>query len=306
MRKDVIEKDFLNKLMEGFFITDVIEVDYTGVRTHSFYFNGADGFDGRADGALRSYAQGLGLTKEDIIFLQDDTFSNNGKEGFMFTKKGIVSSETNGIIPYKFIRKIRRDDSHFDLIMINDDVISIGGSMATEKSSVFVNKINGVLQDRDVVDGFEYLRREENNGKDGKYIFNFKKKSSSSDSSCFITTAVCSSLKKPDDCDELMAMRWLRDKLRVEDSDMSALIEEYYRVAPLVVKKIDNSAEASAVYRQLWEKSISKIYNNIKEKDYHDAKLGYISMLEDLCVRYNEPLAPGIKERVNKVRSRKH
>ena len=305
MRKDVIEKDFLNKLYKGFMITDVIEVDYAGVRTHSFYFNGADGFDGRADGALHSYAQGLGLTKEDIIFLQDDTFSNNGKEGFMFTKKGIVSSETNGIIPYKFIRKIRRDDSHFDLIMINDTLISIGGSMATEKSSIFVNKINSVLQDKDVVDGFEQIRKEENNGEEGQYIFNFKKKSSSSDSSCFITTAVCSSLNKPDDCDELMSMRWLRDKLRVEDSDMAALIEEYYRVAPLVVRKIDNSSDAPVVYRHLWKNSISQIYGDIKKKDYHEAKLRYISMLEDLCVRYDEPLAPGIKERVNKVRSRK-
>lgn len=304
MRKEVIEKDFLNKLLKGFMITDVIEVDYTGVRTHTFYFNGADGFDGRADGALRSYAQGLGLTKEDIIFLQDDTFSNNGKEGFMFTKKGVVSSETNGIIPYRFIRTVRRDDSHFDLIMINNDVISIGGSMATEKGSVFVSKINSVLQDKDVVDGFEHIRKEENNGEEGTYVFNFKKKSS--DSGCFITTAVCSSLNKPDDCDELMSMRRLRDKLRNEDSDMSALIEEYYRVAPLVVKKIDNSSDAPAVYRQLWEKSISKIYYDIKEEDYHDAKLSYISMLEDLCVRYDEPLAPGIKERINKVRSGKH
>lgn len=301
MRKDVIEKEFLNKLLKGFMITDVIEVDYAGVRTHTFYFNGADGFDGRVDGALRSYAQGLGLTKEDIIFLQDDTFSNNGKEGFMFTKKGIVSSETNGIIPYKFIRKIRRDDSHFDLIMINDDIISIGGSMATEKGSIFVNKINSVLQDRDVVDGFEYIRKEENNGEEGTYIFNFKKKSSSSDSSCFITTAVCSSLNKPDDCDELMSMRWLRDKLRVEDSDMAVLIEEYYRVAPLVVKKIDSKMDASKVYRQLWESSISKIYQNIKQKEYRQAKLQYISMLVDLCRRYDEPLAKGIPERICSV-----
>ena len=119
---------------------------------------------------------------------------------------------------------------------------------------------------------------------------------------CFITTAVCGSLNKPDDCDELMSMRWLRDKLKVEDSDMAALIEEYYRVAPLLVKKIDSKADAPVVYRMLWENSISKIYSDIKHKDYQDAKLRYISMLEDLCARYDEPLASGIKSKIEKVR----
>ena len=125
---------------------------------------------------------------------------------------------------------------------------------------------------------------------------------SQNDTSCFITTAVCGSLNKPDDCDELMSMRWLRDKLKAEDEDMAALIEEYYRVAPLVVKKIDNTADAPAIYRQLWDNSISKIYGDIKHKDYRDAKLRYISMLENLCARYDEPLANGIYEKINRIR----
>lgn len=125
---------------------------------------------------------------------------------------------------------------------------------------------------------------------------------SQNDLSCFITTAVCGSLNKPDDCDELTAMRWLRDKLKVEDPDMAVLIEEYYRVAPLVVKKIDSKVDAPVVYRQLWDNSISKIYGDIKQKDYRDAKLRYISMLEDLCGRYDVPLANGIYKKINKIR----
>lgn len=122
---------------------------------------------------------------------------------------------------------------------------------------------------------------------------------------CFITTAVCASLCKLDDCDELMTMRWLRDKLKKEDPDMAVLINEYYRVAPLLVKKINSFVDAPTVYRRLWDNYISKIYGYIKQKDYHDAKLRYISMLEDLCERYNEPLAHGIKEKIEKVRMKK-
>ena len=144
---------------------------------------------------------------------------------------------------------------------------------------------------------FQNLRNEIINALNPK-----RTESSSSDSNCFITTAVCGSLNKPDDCDELMSMRWLRDKLKMEDSDMATLIAEYYRVAPLVVKKIDSTADASVVYRQLWENSISKIYNDIKQNDYRDAKLRYINMLEDLCARYDEPLACGIRRVIRKVR----
>lgn len=123
---------------------------------------------------------------------------------------------------------------------------------------------------------------------------------------CFITTAVCGSLNKTDDCDELMSMRRLRDKLKVEDSDMSALIEEYYRIAPLIVKKIDSATDAPTVYRWLWDNSISKICEDIMQENYRDAKLRYISMLEDLCVRYDEPLAHGINGKIERVRMKKN
>ena len=129
---------------------------------------------------------------------------------------------------------------------------------------------------------------------------------SPSSSNCFITTAVCGSLNKPDDCDELMTMRWYRDKLKAEDPVMAELIKEYYRVAPLVVKKIDETSEAPMVYRQLWDNSVSKIYQDIKAKEYYQAKLQYMSMLEELCMRYNEPLAPGIDAKIKKVRLNKN
>ena len=121
---------------------------------------------------------------------------------------------------------------------------------------------------------------------------------------CFITTAVCSSLNKPDDCDELMTMRWYRDKLKSEDPDMAALISEYYRTAPLVVKKIDNDSDASLVYRQLWEDSISKIYHSLKKKEYRDATLRYVDMFEGLCRKYDTPLACGIQDKIKAIRQR--
>jgi len=122
------------------------------------------------------------------------------------------------------------------------------------------------------------------------------------DSGCFITTAVCSSLNKPDDCDELMTMRWYRDKIKSEDADMAELIKEYYRVAPGVVKKIDKESNASQIYRGLWENSISKIYRSLKQEKYRDATLRYIDMFENLCRKYDAPLSPDIRKRIQAVR----
>lgn len=123
-------------------------------------------------------------------------------------------------------------------------------------------------------------------------------------SGCFITTAVCSTLNKADDCDELKTMRWYRDKIQAENKEMALLIKEYYRVAPLVVKEIHSSSEERNVYKQLWRRNISSIYQNIKRKEYRKATLEYIDMLEGLCKQYRIPFAPGTEETIQIVRER--
>lgn len=43
-----------------------------------------------------------------------------------------------------------------------------------------------------------------------------------------------------------MTMRKYRDELKAEDKGMALLIDEYYRVAPLLVEKIDRARNQSA------------------------------------------------------------
>lgn len=134
------------------------------------------------------------------------------------------------------------------------------------------------------------------------YANKCKEEREKSNKGCFITTAVCGSLGKQDNCDELMTMRRYRDKLKAEDKDMAILIQEYYRVAPLIVQKIDKSNEAKRIYNDLWTTSISKIYINIKQGKSIKAKLQYINMLEELCVRYNVPLASETANIIEKIK----
>ena len=53
---------------------------------------------------------------------------------------------------------------------------------------------------------------------------------------CYITTAVCESLGKPDDCYELNLLRDYRDSYLMKQEDGEALVQRYYDIAPTIVK----------------------------------------------------------------------
>lgn len=120
----------------------------------------------------------------------------------------------------------------------------------------------------------------------------------SSSGPCFITTATCMSLQKGDDCEELMAMRAFRDLMKERDSSVKKLIEEYYRIAPEIVRKIDADQSAAEEYRSLWSNCIEKTYGLIRERRYGEATLAYIDMVEGLSRKYHVPLAAGIEEEI--------
>lgn len=70
---------------------------------------------------------------------------------------------------------------------------------------------------------------------------------------CFVTTAVCMGLKKPQDCPELAMMKRYRDEYLIKQTDGEALVKEYYDIAPTIVKRIARTEHAEDVYRYLWE-----------------------------------------------------
>ena len=56
---------------------------------------------------------------------------------------------------------------------------------------------------------------------------------------CFITTAVCKYSGLPDDCDTLQTLRAWRDGWMQETAERRAMVEAYYRDAPVYVAKIE-------------------------------------------------------------------
>ena len=128
--------------------------------------------------------------------------------------------------------------------------------------------------------------------------YNSTSKVVKSDSSCFITTATCLALNKGDNCDELNELRLFRDKYIInDDSDGTALVEEYYRIGPILVKYIEKEVNPLSVYLMLWRNYIKPSYKLLNKRRYSEAKMKYISMVKMLCEKYNVNVKQDIKER---------
>ena len=131
-----------------------------------------------------------------------------------------------------------------------------------------------------------------------RYISRTEKKAPKRSSGCIITTAVCNALGKGDDCEELMMLRDYRDDIKEKNPVIADLIEEYYRIAPLLIKKIDECKNRIDIYKNLWRNFISLTCNMIYNKNFAAATSKYIEMVVLLCEKYDVALKPGIKDKI--------
>jgi hypothetical protein len=102
----------------------------------------------------------------------------------------------------------------------------------------------------------------------------------SSDGGCFITTAVCSCMSKPDDCEELQTLRKYRDKFLVLFRPDS--VKEYYRIAPHVVKQINKLPDAHLIWQTVHQLYIVPAVSMIKAGRNVAAFVRYKAMVEYL------------------------
>lgn len=105
------------------------------------------------------------------------------------------------------------------------------------------------------------------------------KKSSGHRRLCFITTAACEYLDMPDDCYELNQFRQFRDGWLLQQTDGRSLVDEYYMIAPIIVKKLNRSAIKDVVYKEIWEKYLSVCLMLIENKRFDECKTVYKSMV---------------------------
>jgi hypothetical protein len=74
--------------------------------------------------------------------------------------------------------------------------------------------------------------------------------------SCFLTTATVHTLGLPDDCWELRQLRAFRDRYAGRGSAQAAMMADYYRIAPEIVRRIDARHDHVKVWATVYLKAI--------------------------------------------------
>ncbi len=103
---------------------------------------------------------------------------------------------------------------------------------------------------------------------------------------CFITTAVCDSFGKPDNCYELSMFRDFRDNWLAAEPDGKSLIAEYYVIAPEIVRKINSLTDSANIYHSIWNNYLNPCLSFIENGDFKKCKDLYVSMVKDLSGKY--------------------
>lgn len=103
---------------------------------------------------------------------------------------------------------------------------------------------------------------------------------------CYITTAVCETFQKPDDCYELTVLRNYRDTYLMNQENGEELIREYYDVAPTIVKHINHSGRKEEIYLHIWNTYLNPCIKYIESNRMQECQDLYIKMVHDLEEEY--------------------
>jgi hypothetical protein len=102
---------------------------------------------------------------------------------------------------------------------------------------------------------------------------------------CFITTACTVAMGLPDDCAELVILRQFRDEYVRQLPNGDKIIDEYYRIAPAIVRKINERPDHQEVFTALF-RQIEKAVQLIRERRYSEAFVDYADVVKRLRKEY--------------------
>lgn len=103
---------------------------------------------------------------------------------------------------------------------------------------------------------------------------------------CYITTAVCESLGKPDDCHELQVLRGYRDEYLMGSEEGKDIVMKYYDIAPTIVKRINEKENAGQIYQRIYTDYLVPCIQLAENQKLEECKETYRSMVQELQNKY--------------------
>jgi hypothetical protein len=101
---------------------------------------------------------------------------------------------------------------------------------------------------------------------------------------CFISTAVCSTLGKDDDCRELSLLRRFRDDVMAKDPRWKPLIGEYHALAPEIAARMLAARDGREWAKRLYDVYLADCIRLIEAGEHARAIERYRDMIDD-CQR---------------------
>ena len=92
---------------------------------------------------------------------------------------------------------------------------------------------------------------------------------------CFISTACLEAEGLSDNCLELKILRKFRDDFVLKTEKGEREIEEYYRIAPIIVSKINSNENSQEIYKTLFGSMIESALNFIERGEFPRAYKHY-------------------------------
>lgn len=164
---------------------------------------------------------------------------------------------------------VQMDKNMFMAVYVLPSIKEIRGSRADELAEAICKEWGSSFKDSNII-ASDY----------DSIVQGFKRKL------CYVTTAVCQNLNKGEDCEELRLIKEFRDGYLSSTEEGAALIEEYYDIAPTLVKRIAKDAEAQAKYVFLWNTYLAPCVAYIKAGRQEACKETYCEMMEELRKEY--------------------
>jgi hypothetical protein len=227
------------------------------------------------ENAMREYIE---ISRPSMNYLERACVSNNTdranilKESAEYFVNEVKENMKNSTNPKSKISAIRIDDYKMVLLLFTIPMIL---------------ELNLAISEEFTDDIIEAWKNEFPKGKFQKGTFaqingGFKKKGF-----CYITTAVCESQNKADDCYELTMFRNFRDNYLSVQEDGQSLIQEYYKKAPAIVEHINGLENSEKIYKNIWTDYLQECLNSIEAGEYETCKVKYCDMVQDLEKKYS-------------------
>ena len=107
------------------------------------------------------------------------------------------------------------------------------------------------------------------------------------ESNCFLTTACVKYYGLKDDCYELQTLREFRDKHLLNSADGKKLVNQYYDIAPAIVKCLEADKNKNILFKEIFSQ-IKLACDAIERGEFDNASKIYKSAVANLYHTYNK------------------